>query len=175
MNFWISIRMTIPLVSVSALFMLQPSHAASASSQDANVSKTQVATPQSALAKSAPPTAPRTNSTLAYENVNVESGKQNVLRYGCPVCHGRDLKGGMANSNAQGGVVLPLIHLPDDYTKDEVIAIIRNGKKPPLQDPKGLVPPIYMPAWSRIVNDVHIKSAVEYLWTQRQKSEKENW
>ena len=34
----------------------------------------------------------------------------------------------MPNPNSQGGEVPSLLHASQDYTKDEVIAIIRNGR-----------------------------------------------
>ena len=171
---WTCFRKALPFLFGFALLFFQPGNAISASNVDANVPKTP-ANQKPAPPKSAQLNEPRTNRTLTQANVTVEMGRQNVLRYGCPVCHGADLKGGLPNENAQGGEVLSLVHLPDDYTKDEVIAIIRNGKKPPLQDPKKLAPPLYMPEWKRFINDQHIHSIVDYLWTQEQKSAGENW
>ena len=65
---------------------------------------------------------------LTPEDVAIEAGKQDFARFGCVGCHGTELQGGVPNPNAQGGEVPSLLHVSDDYTKDEVIAIIRNGK-----------------------------------------------
>ena len=66
--------------------------------------------------------------TMTPEEVAIEAGKQNFARFGCVGCHGTELQGGVPNPNAQGGEVPSLLHVSDDYTKDEVIAIIRNGR-----------------------------------------------
>ena len=59
--------------------------------------------------------------------VAIEAGKQGFARFGCVGCQGLELQGGVPNPNTQGGEVPSLLHVSDDYTKDEVIAIIRNG------------------------------------------------
>jgi mono/diheme cytochrome c family protein len=59
---------------------------------------------------------------LTPEDVSIEAGKQDFARIGCVGCHGTELQGGVANPNAQGGEVPSLLHVSDDYTKDEVIA-----------------------------------------------------
>ncbi|MGA3343402.1 MAG: cytochrome c [Terracidiphilus sp.] len=61
------------------------------------------------------------NKTRAMtpEDVAIEAGKQNFSRFGCVGCHGTELQGGVANPNAQGGEVPSLLHVSDDYTKDE--------------------------------------------------------
>ena len=71
------------------------------------------------------------NRPLTPEDVAIEAGKQDFARFGCAGCHRTELQGGVPNPNAQGGEVPSLLHLSDDYTKDEVIAVIRNGRAPP--------------------------------------------
>jgi mono/diheme cytochrome c family protein len=123
----------------------------------------------------APVNARPKNRALAPSYAAIDDGRQKYLRYGCAVCHGADLRGGLANPNAQGGEVPSLLHVADDYTRDEVVAMIRDGKKSPLENPAGHAPPIYMPAWKHIVNDEYINSIVDYLWSKQQKTEKSKW
>jgi mono/diheme cytochrome c family protein len=79
------------------------------------------------------------------------------------------LQGGVPNPNAQGEQVPSLLHVSDDYTKDEVIEIIRNGRMPPLDNASGPTPPLYMPAWKHLLSDEDIHQLVEFLWSKQQK------
>jgi mono/diheme cytochrome c family protein len=108
------------------------------------------------------------------EDVAIEAGKQNFARFGCVGCHGTELQGGVANPNAQGGEVPSLLHVSEDYTKDEVIAIIRNGRAPPLENPAGPTPPLYMPSWKHVLSDEDINRIADYLWSKQQKA-KDTW
>ncbi len=108
---------------------------------------------------------------LAAEAALIEAGKQDFSRFGCVGCHGLEAQGGVPNPNSQGGEVPALIHLADDYTKPEVVNIIRNGKVPPLADAAKPAPPLYMPAWKRILADENISRIVEYLWSIQPKKE----
>jgi len=110
---------------------------------------------------------------LKPEDVAIEAGKQAFARFGCVGCHGTELQGGVPNPNAQGGEVPSLLHVSSDYTKDEVIAIIRNGKAPPLDNPAGPTPPLYMPSWKHVLSDEDINRVADYLWSKQQK--KESW
>ena len=65
---------------------------------------------------------------LTPQDAAIEAGKQSFARFGCVGCHGLQLQGGVPNPNSQGGEVPSLLHASDDYTKEEVIKIIRNGK-----------------------------------------------
>jgi mono/diheme cytochrome c family protein len=112
-------------------------------------------------------------TVLKPEDVAIEAGKQDFARFGCVGCHGTELQGGVPNPNAQGGEVPSLLHVADDYTKDEVIAIIRDGKAPPLDNPVGLTPPLYMPSWKHVLSDEDIQRVADYLWSKQQK--KEGW
>ena len=94
-----------------------------------------------------------------------ENGRLRTLRFGCVGCHGAELKGGVKNPNSQGGEVPALIHLADDYTRNEVVEIIRRGKTPPLEDPNKAAPPLYMPTWRNILAEEDIERIVVYAWS----------
>jgi mono/diheme cytochrome c family protein len=111
---------------------------------------------------------------ITPEDVGIEAGKQDFARFGCVGCHGTELQGGVPNPNAQGGEVPSLLHVSDDYTKDEVIAIIRNGRAPPLENTAGLTPPLYMPSWKKVLSDEDINRIADYLWSKQEKK-KDSW
>ncbi|MGD0095987.1 MAG: c-type cytochrome [Terracidiphilus sp.] len=111
---------------------------------------------------------------MTPEDVAIEAGKQNFSRFGCVGCHGTELQGGVANPNAQGGEVPSLLHVSDDYTKDEVIAIIRNGRVPPIDKASGPTPPLYMPSWKNVLSDEDIHRIADYLWSKQEKK-KDAW
>jgi len=110
---------------------------------------------------------------LTAEEAAIEGGKQSFARFGCVGCHGLSLQGGVPNPNSQGGEVPSLLHASDDYTKDEVIKIIRNGKQPPLEDPSKPAPPLYMPSWKTVLTDEDINRIADYLWSLQ--SKKSGW
>ena len=64
------------------------------------------------------------------------------------------------------------LHLSDDYTKDEILAIIRNGRVPPIDNAAGPPPPLYMHSWKHVLSDEETDRIADYLWSkqQRQKS-----
>jgi mono/diheme cytochrome c family protein len=107
-------------------------------------------------------------------DVSIEAGKEEFARVGCAGCHGRELEGGLPNPNAQGGQVPSLLHISDDYTKDEILAIVRNGRAPPLENAKGPTPPLYMPAWKNVLSEEDIHQVVDFLWSRQQKA-KDSW
>ena len=109
---------------------------------------------------------------LTAEEAAIEAGKQSFARFGCVGCHGLDLQGGLPNPNSQGGQTPSLLHAAADYTKEEVLKIIRNGKTPPLQDPKKPAPPLYMPSWKNVLSDEDITRIADYLWSVQKKEEK---
>ncbi len=109
-------------------------------------------------------------ASLTPEDASIAAGKQDFARFGCAGCHGTELQGGVPNPNAQGGQVPSLLHLADDYTKDEVTTIIRDGKAPPLDNAKGPTPPLYMPSWKHLLSDEDIHQVVDFLWSKQQKS-----
>jgi mono/diheme cytochrome c family protein len=112
---------------------------------------------------------------LTPEEVAIAAGKQDFARFGCVGCHGTELQGGVPNPNAQGGEVPSLLHLSDDYTKDEVIAVIRNGRMPPLDNPKGPTPPLYMPSWKNLLSSEDINRIADYLWSKQQQKKADSW
>jgi mono/diheme cytochrome c family protein len=113
-------------------------------------------------------------ATLSKAAAGIETGKQAFIRFGCVGCHGQNATGGVPNPNSQGGEIPSLIHVADDYTRAEVEDIIRNGKAPPLADPKKPVPPLYMPVWKNTLNKEDINTIIDYLWSLRPKNES-NW
>ncbi len=113
--------------------------------------------------------------TLKPEEIAIEAGKQDFARFGCVGCHGTELQGGVPNPNAQGGEVPSLLHLSDDYTKDEVVAVIKEGRMPPLDNPKGPTPPLYMPSWKNLLSREDINRIVDYLWSKQQQKKADNW
>ena len=108
------------------------------------------------------------------EDAAIAAGRLDFARFGCAGCHGTDLQGGVPNPNAQGGQVPSLLHLADDYTKDEVLQIIRDGKMPPLDKASGPTPPLYMPSWKHLMSDEDVHRIVEFLWSKQQKA-KDSW
>ena len=110
---------------------------------------------------------------LTPEEAAIEGGKQSFARFGCVGCHGLNLQGGVPNPNSQGGEVPSLLHASDDYTKEEVVKIIRNGKQPPLEDGSKPAPPLYMPSWKSVLSDEDINRIADYLWSLQTK--KSGW
>jgi mono/diheme cytochrome c family protein len=108
---------------------------------------------------------------LTPKDAAIEAGRQSFARFGCVGCHGLELQGGVPNPNSQGGEVPSLLHASQDYTKEEVIGIIRNGKVPPLADPKKPASPLYMPSWKNVLTEEDINRIADYLWSLQPKSE----
>jgi len=54
-----------------------------------------------------------------------------------------------------------------------VIAIIRNGRVPPVDNPAGPPPPLYMPSWKHVLSDEDINRIADYLWSKQQKKDSE--
>ena len=101
------------------------------------------------------------------EDAAVRAGARAFEHFGCAGCHGAGGKGGVSNPNTRGGVVPPLVHVADDYTKLEVTKIIRLGKTPQAVDPRQPQPPLYMPSWTGILSQEDVRNIVEYLWSLR--------
>ena len=108
------------------------------------------------------------------DDIAIAAGGQDFGRFGCAGCHGANLQGGAPNPNAQGEEVPSLLHLSSDYTQDEVVEIIRNGRMPPLDNTKGPTPPLYMPAWKNMLSNEDIHQIVAFLWSKQEKSS-ESW
>ncbi len=125
----------------------------------------------SATAEDARDILARRGKPLSEKEAEIEAGKQSFARFGCVGCHGLQLQGGVPNPNAQGGEVPSLLHVSDDYTKEEVINIIRNGKQPPLDNLAKPAPPLYMPAWKGVLAEEDINRIADYLWSLQPKKE----
>jgi mono/diheme cytochrome c family protein len=136
---------------------------------DTNARKALIAFMSSATADNAREILTHRGNPLTPADVAIEAGKQDFARFGCAGCHGTELQGGVPNPNAQGGQVPSLLHVSDDYTKDEVVQIIRDGKAPPLDNAAGPTPPLYMPSWKHLLSDEDIHQIVEFLWSKEQK------
>ena len=104
------------------------------------------------------------------EDAAIAAGQADFSRFGCAGCHGTELQGGVPNPNAQGGEVPSLLHLSTDYTQDDVVDIIRNGRTPPLANVKGPTPPLYMPSWKHMLSNEDIHNLVAFLWSKQPKS-----
>ena len=141
---------------------------------ETNARKALVAFMASATPNDAQDILSRKNHALTPEDAAIEAGKRSFARFGCAGCHGTELEGGVPNPNAQGGQIPSLMHLADDYTKDEIIAVIRNGRAPPLENAAGPTPPLYMPSWKQLMSDEDIHQIVEFLWSRQQKA-KDSW
>jgi mono/diheme cytochrome c family protein len=141
---------------------------------ETNARKALVAFLSSATPQDAEMILSRRTRMLTPADVAIEAGKQDFARFGCVGCHGTELQGGVPNPNAQGGEVPSLLHVSDDYTKDEVIGIIRNGRASPLDNASGPTPPLYMPAWKKVLSDEDINRIADYLWSKQEKK-KDSW
>jgi mono/diheme cytochrome c family protein len=141
---------------------------------ETNARKALIAYMASASAEDAQAILEHRAKPLSPADVAIEAGKREFARVGCAGCHGTELQGGLPNPNAQGGQVPSLLHIADDYTKDEIISVVRNGRAPPLESTKGPTPPLYMPAWKNVLSDEDIHQLVDFLWSKQQKS-KEAW
>ena len=109
-------------------------------------------------------------STPVSSASSIEMGRQQFMRFHCYMCHGADLKGGVSNPNAQGGQVPALVHVAEDYTMEETLKLIRNGRSSPLDKADGPTPPIaYMPSWKGIANDPFIHNIADYIWSKQEK------
>ena len=140
---------------------------------ETNARKAIIAFMSSASADDAQAILARRAKPLTAQDAAIEAGKQSFARFGCVGCHGLQLQGGVANPNSQGGEVPSLLHASDDYTKEEVIKIIRNGKVPPLDNSAKPAPPLYMPSWKGVLAEEDINRIADYLRSLQKK--KEGW
>lgn len=94
----------------------------------------------------------------------VERGRAAFQKYGCVGCHGVEGRGGMKNYNAStGDEVPPLTYVAHGFTKDQLKALIHDGRYPTKADPKGPTPPLWMPAWKDKLSAEEIDDVAEYL------------
>jgi mono/diheme cytochrome c family protein len=114
---------------------------------------------------------PYIDSNPSRRPAAIEAGKQSFARFGCVGCHGLQLQGGVPNPNSQGGEVPSLLHASDDYTKEEVVKIIQNGKVPPVENTAKPAAPLYMPPWKSVLTDEDIHRIADYLWSLQKKKD----
>jgi mono/diheme cytochrome c family protein len=136
---------------------------------ETNARKAIIAYMASATAEDVQSMVAQRGGPLTPQDAAIEAGKQSFARFGCVGCHGLQLQGGVPNPNSQGGEVPSLLHASDDFTKEEVIAIIRNGKAPPVENPAKPAAPLYMPAWKGLLADEDINRIADYLWSLQKK------
>jgi mono/diheme cytochrome c family protein len=138
---------------------------------ETNARKAIVAFMTSATAEDAQAILSQRSRPLTARDAAIEAGKQNFSRFGCVGCHGLQLQGGVPNPNSQGGEVPSLLHASDDYTEEEVVKIIQNGKQPPLDNTAKPAPPLYMPSWKNVLTDEDIHRIADYLWSLQKKKD----
>jgi len=66
------------------------------------------------------------------------------------------------------------LHFSDDYTKDEILVIIRNGRVAAHRyscRPTSAAP---MPSWKHVLSDEETIHIADYLWSKQQK-QKSSW
>jgi mono/diheme cytochrome c family protein len=138
---------------------------------ETNARKALIAFMASATAEDAQTILAQRTKPLTPQDAAIEAGKQSFARFGCVGCHGLELQGGVPNPNSQGGDVPSLLHASDDYTKEEVVKIIQNGKAPPLDNPHKPAPPLYMPPWKNVLSDEDVHRIADYLWSLQTKKD----
>jgi mono/diheme cytochrome c family protein len=117
--------------------------------------------------------APTSTATMTSIPLGLVPGLKVFQEYGCIVCHGEGANHGAHNINAQTGQQIPsLIHVEDSYTKDELIAKIRNGVPVVAKlDTNGPTPPLYMPSFKNLLTDRQIEDLIDYLYSLKPKGE----
>ncbi len=104
-----------------------------------------------------PPPEPVYASTL-------EKGEAVYKKYGCAACHGIGGRGGIKNKNMEmAEEVPPLLFVSEGFTREELKETIRKGRTPARSDPRGLAPPLWMPAWEEKISEEELESLVDYL------------
>lgn len=107
----------------------------------------------------------------------VARGRMIFLRAGCAACHGRGGIGGYPNNNVAGAKIPALSNVAQTYSKAELIAKIKRGVPSPVKaDPNGPDPLVFMPTWSRFLDDAEIDAVVSYLQTLKpDEAQKTDW
>ncbi|OGR82398.1 MAG: hypothetical protein A2902_06000 [Elusimicrobia bacterium RIFCSPLOWO2_01_FULL_64_13] len=107
---------------------------------------------------------------------SVERGRKLYLKYSCGACHGPEGRGGIKNPNAIGGEVPPLARVREGYTLAELKEKIEDGFPAVLQeDPDGPEPPLFMPAWKKVLSKKQIDGLARYLMSLLPENEMEDW
>jgi len=96
----------------------------------------------------------------------VERGAAVFTKLGCVGCHGPQGRGGIRNMNMDLGEEVPaLTYVSDGYSKEELKAIIRDGRYPARADRHGPSPPLWMPSWKEKLTEEELDALVEYLYS----------
>ncbi len=98
---------------------------------------------------------------------SVDAGRAVFEKYGCTGCHGPGGLGGRKNWNSQLIEEVPaLVYERVYYSRDEVKALIRNGRQPvPRRDASRPMPPLYMPAFKDRISEEELDHLVDYLFS----------
>ncbi len=95
-----------------------------------------------------------------------ERGRRAYLEMRCVLCHGPEGRGGVSNSNADPGGVIPALRgVTSVYSPEDLKYRIRNGSHPAPLDDKKPEPPIAMPGWERVLSDQKLDDIISYLGT----------
>ncbi len=90
-------------------------------------------------------------------------GELVFARYGCAACHGPGGTGGVANPNAQGGLV-PAIHkVAEGFTDEELKAVITKGRVSVAASEQAPPPPLRMNSWGVVMGDDEMDDLIVYL------------
>jgi cytochrome c553 len=105
--------------------------------------------------------------SAAYETAEtspVARGHSVFQKAGCFQCHGENGKGGVLNTNAQGGRVPSLTLVSQGYSDAELKDKIRSGVRYVVKaNPDGPTPPLFMPPWGKFLSDQQIDDLIAYL------------
>lgn len=104
-------------------------------------------------------------------------GRELYRRLGCIGCHGPKGEGGVRNPNAAtAGQVPGLQYVREGYTKQELARQILKGQlEIPREDPDGIRPPLYMPAWEGVITHGQLADVSAYLFSLLPEDAEEEW
>jgi mono/diheme cytochrome c family protein len=103
------------------------------------------------------------------------SGAEVFARAGCVACHGAMGRGGHPNNNVPGSAIPALPELAATFTKDELVARLKKGKKPEKADPQGEEPLVSMPAWEGVLTEEEISAVADFVLALASKDKKAEW
>ena len=103
-----------------------------------------------------------------------EKGRKLYEKLSCIACHGSDGVHGAANFNAQTNEqVPPVAFVATSFTKDQLKKKIRKGvTQSEKLDDGGPVPPLSMPAYEGLINDIQMEDLIAYLYSLQPKDKK---
>jgi mono/diheme cytochrome c family protein len=93
----------------------------------------------------------------------VHRGEVLFNKAGCVACHAQNGRGGYPNNNVAGNMIPSLAKVSEGYTKQELMAKIRNGVKPTPNDPSQPAPMVFMPKWGEVLKNDEISDVADYL------------